>query len=167
MGDGLPVVVMGVINVSPESFHAGSVHRDADVLATALAMVEAGASLIDVGARSTAPYLPTEITAAEETSRLVRAIERLAAKLPVPVSADTCRPQPARAALEAGARVINDVSALSDPGVARLVASHSASLVLMAAAPPGAGPRGDREKHLGGCIAAGAGGRDSFAADRC
>ena len=167
MGDGLPVVVMGVINVSPESFHAGSVHRDADVLATALAMVEAGASLIDVGARSTAPYLPTEITAAEETSRLVRAIERLAAKLPVPVSADTCRPEPARAALEAGARVINDVSALADPGVARLVASHSASLVLMAAAPSGAGPRGDREKHLGGCIAAGAGGRDSFAADRC
>ena len=51
MGDGLPVVVMGVINVSPESFHAGSVHRDADVLATALAMVDAGASLIDVGAR--------------------------------------------------------------------------------------------------------------------
>ena len=69
MGDGLPVVVMGVINVSPESFHAGSVHRDADVLATALAMVDAGASLIDVGARSTAPYLPTEITAAVGCSR--------------------------------------------------------------------------------------------------
>ena len=141
VGDGLPVAVMGVINVSPESFHAGSVHRDADVLATALAMVDAGAALIDVGARSTAPYLPTEITPAEETSRLVRAIERLAAKLPVPISADTCRPEPARAALEAGARVINDVSALSDPAVARLVASHSASLVLMAAAPVGAGRR--------------------------
>ena len=136
MGDGLPVAVMGVINVSPESFHAGSVHREADVLATALAMVEAGASLIDVGARSTAPYLATEITPGEETARLVRAIERLAAKLPVPVSADTCRPEPARAALEAGARVINDVSALSDPAVARLVASHSASLLLMAARRP-------------------------------
>ncbi|HEY2993537.1 MAG TPA: dihydropteroate synthase [Methylomirabilota bacterium] len=150
MGDGLPVAVMGVINVSPESFHAGSVHREADVLATALAMVEAGASLIDVGARSTAPYLATEITPGEETARLVRAIERLAAKLPVPVSADTCRPEPARAALEAGARVINDVSALSDPAVARLVASHSASLILMAAAPvgergrAGAGARGVR-----------------------
>ena len=65
VGDGLPVAVMGVINVSPESFHAGSVHREADVLATALAMVEAGASLIDVGARSTAPYLATEITPGE------------------------------------------------------------------------------------------------------
>jgi dihydropteroate synthase len=64
VGEGLPVAVMGVINVSPESFHAGSVRRGPDVLATALAMVDAGAALIDVGARSTAPYLPTEITEA-------------------------------------------------------------------------------------------------------
>jgi dihydropteroate synthase len=140
VGDGRPVAVMGVINVSPESFHAGSVHRD--VLAAALAMVEAGASIIDVGARSTAPYLQNEVTASEETARLVRAVERLVAKLPVPVSADTCRVEPARAALEAGARVINDVSALADPGVARLVASHSASLVLMASAQVGASRRG-------------------------
>jgi dihydropteroate synthase len=141
VGDGLPVAVMGVINVSPESFHAGSVRRGHDVLATAQAMVDAGAALIDVGARSTAPYLPTEISEAEETARLVRAVELLAAKLPVPVSADTSRPGSARAALEAGARVINDVSTLRDPAVARLVASHGASLVLMAARPVGAGRR--------------------------
>jgi dihydropteroate synthase len=134
VGDGRPVAIMGVINVSPESFHAGSVRAEADLLPAALAMVEAGASIIDVGARSTAPYLPNEITASDETSRLARAIERLVTKLPVPISADTCRPEPARAALEAGARVINDVSALADSTVARLVASHSASLVLMAAA---------------------------------
>jgi len=60
VGRAYPVAVMGVINVSPESFHAGSVRRDADVLATALAMVEAGAALIDVGARSSAPYLAAE-----------------------------------------------------------------------------------------------------------
>src|SRR4051794_9005831 len=141
VGRAYPVAVMGVINVSPESFHVGSVRSEADVLATALAMVEAGAALIDVGARSTAPYLPTEITPAEEASRLGRAIERLATKLPVPISADTCRPEPARVALEAGARVINDVSTLRDPGVARLVAQHSASLVLMAAAAVGDGRR--------------------------
>jgi len=88
VGRAYPVAVMGVINVSPESFHAGSVRRDADVLATALAMVEAGAALIDVGARSTAPYLATEITPSEEASRLGRAIERLAAKLPVPISSE-------------------------------------------------------------------------------
>ena len=56
IGGGAPVVVMGVINVSPESFHPGSVYRgEAAVLAAALAMVDAGAALIDVGARSTAP----------------------------------------------------------------------------------------------------------------
>jgi len=142
VGDGLPVAVMGVINVSPESFHAGSVRRLDDVLATAQAMVDAGAALIDVGARSTAPYLPTEITESEETARLVPAVELLAAKLSVPVSADTARPEPVRAALEAGARVINDVSTLRDPAVARLVASHAASLILMAAPTVGAGHRG-------------------------
>ena len=134
LGDGLPVAVMGVLNVSPESFHAGSVvGRDDDLLRAALAMVGAGAALIDVGARSTAPYLPTAISEAEECLRLVRAVERLVGKLPVPVSADTARPAPARAALEAGARVINDVSGLRDPAVAALVAQHHAGVILMAA----------------------------------
>src|SRR5687767_11047203 len=59
VGDGLPVAVMGALNVSPESFHRTSVHAIGDdLLAAAVAMVEAGAALIDVGARSTAPYLP-------------------------------------------------------------------------------------------------------------
>ena len=133
VGPGSPVAVMGVINVSPESFHAGSVYRGDEVLRAALSMVEAGASLVDVGARSTAPYLANAIDEREETARLVHAVELLAAKLPVPVSADTPRPGPARAALEAGARVINDVSCLRDPALARLVATHGASLVLMAA----------------------------------
>jgi dihydropteroate synthase len=134
VGDGLPVAVMGVVNVSPESFHPGSIYRgESAIVAAGFAMVEAGAALVDVGARSTAPYLDTEIDEAVEIERLARAVEALAAKLPVPVSADTARPGPARAALEAGARVINDVSTLRDPGVARLVAEHRAGLVIMAA----------------------------------
>ncbi len=129
---------MGVINVSPESFHAGSVYRGDDaVIAAALGMVEAGAALIDVGARSSAPYLETAVSEAEETQRLVRAVSALAAKLPVPVSADTCRPSVARAALEAGARVVNDVSALAEPALARVAAEHDAGLIVMAA--PGRG----------------------------
>ena len=137
VGPGSPVAVMGVINVSPESFHAGSVYRgDEAVLRAGLAMVEAGAALIDVGARSTAPYLSTAIDEAEETTRLAHAVELLAAKLPVPISADTPRPGPARAALEAGARVINDVSCLRDPALARLVATHDAGLILMATPDP-------------------------------
>src|SRR5262245_5583928 len=101
---------MGVLNVSPESFHPGSVHAQADdLLATALGMVEAGAVLIDIGARSTAPYLDTDISEEEERARLESAIETLALKVPVPISADTTRAVPARGALDAGARIINDV----------------------------------------------------------
>jgi dihydropteroate synthase len=138
VGDDSPVAVMGVINVSPESFHPGSVYRGDDtVLAAALGMAEAGAALIDVGARSSAPYLDTAISEAEETQRLVRAVGALAAKLSVPVSVDTSRPAVARAALEAGARVVNDVSALSDPALARVAAEHDAGLIVMAAPGPG------------------------------
>jgi len=132
VGAGLPVAVVGVLNLSPESFHAGSVHtRSEDLLGAALAMVEAGAALIDVGARSTAPYLDTEISEAEERDRLAWAVELLARKVPVPISADTARAASARAALEAGARVINDVSGLRDPAVAALVVKHHASVILM------------------------------------
>jgi dihydropteroate synthase len=148
VGDGLPVAVMGVVNVSPESFHPGSVYQGEEaIVRAALGMVEAGAALIDVGARSTAPYLDTALDHATESDRLGRAVELLAAKLPVPVSADTSRPGPARAALDAGARVINDVSALRDPLLARLVASRSVGLILMASPGwPGAseGARGIR-----------------------
>jgi dihydropteroate synthase len=137
---------MGVLNVSPESFYPGSVHAEAaDLLATALAMVEAGAVLIDIGARSTAPYLNTDISDEEERTRLARAIEALAPKLPVPVSADTTRPGPARAALDAGAQIINDVSGLRDPALAAIVAERGVGVILMASpadaerglAPPG------------------------------
>lgn len=137
VGDGEPIAVMGALNVSPESFYGGSVHvGDEELLGAALGMVEAGAQLVDVGARSTAPYLRTEITEDDERDRLARAVSLLAGKLPVPVSADTARPGPARAALEAGARVLNDVTGLADPRVARLVAEHDASVILMAS--PGA-----------------------------
>ena len=128
-----PVVVMGALNVSPESFYGGSVHRDAAaLLRAASAMVEAGAAILDVGARSTAPYLDTAVDDDEERARLTRAVELLATKLGVPVSADTARPAAARAALDAGATIVNDVTALRSAELARLVAEHGASLIVMA-----------------------------------
>jgi dihydropteroate synthase len=133
IGGRAPVAVMGVINVSPESFHPGSVYGGDALLRVAQEMVEAGAALVDVGARSTAPYRQTEISETEEAERLARAVERLADKLPVPISADTARPAAARAALEAGARVLNDVSTLAEPALAREVVAHDASLITMAA----------------------------------
>lgn len=149
LGDGFPVAVLGVLNVSPESFHAGSVRAtDGDLLPAALAMAEAGAALIDVGARSTAPYLAAEVTEAEERDRLARAVETLARKVPVPISADTARPGPARAALEAGARVLNDVTGLRDPRVAALVRAHGAGVILTATPPSRQGLEGaPRTRH--------------------
>jgi dihydropteroate synthase len=128
---------MAILNVSPESFYKGSVHTQLERLAeTAQGMVNAGADIIDIGAMSTAPYLKTQISAAEETDRLARAVSAVAPHVPVPISADTQRAQPARAALAAGARVINDVSGLKhDPGMAQLLARTDAGVVLMASEP--------------------------------
>ena len=141
LGPDLPVAVMGALNVSPESFHAGSVHLESDdLVAAALAMVDAGAALIDVGARSTAPYGTSSVGDRDERERLARAVEVLTAKVPVPISADTARPGPARAALDAGARVINDVSGLRDPEVATLVRERGAGAILMAFPDDGPSP---------------------------
>lgn len=126
-------MVMGALNVSPESFYGGSVHRGpADLLEAGLAMVAEGAAFVDVGARSTAPYLANQISEDEESERLGAAVATLAGKLSVPISADTTRARVARIALEAGARIVNDVSGLRDPEMGRLVRERGASVVLMA-----------------------------------
>jgi dihydropteroate synthase len=145
VGDGLDVAVVGALNVSPESFYSGSVVVDADrLLQAGAAMARAGAAWLDVGAMSTAPYLEARIPEALEADRLHWAVGLLTTKLDLPVSADVSRVGPARAALEAGARMINDVTGLvGDPGLARLIAEAGAGLVLMAgpaAAPPAGEP---------------------------
>lgn len=134
LGDGRDVAVMGALNLSPDSFYAGSVTTSRDaLLAAADEMVAQGAAILDVGAMSTAPYLDGEIEPAREADRLGDAVQLLVSKLGVPVSADTSRAQPARAALQAGAHVINDVRGLTaDPGLARAVAEAGAGLVVMA-----------------------------------
>ncbi len=144
VGDGLDVAVVGALNVSPESFYSGSVVVDADrLLQAGEAMARAGAAWLDVGAMSTAPYLEARIPEAQEADRLRWAIGLLTTKLDLPVSADVSRVGPARAALEAGARMINDVTGLAgDPALARLIAESGAALVLMAA-PMAAMPVGE------------------------
>ena len=134
LGDGLPAAVMGALNVSPESFHQGSVVTTGDrLLRMAESMAKGGAALIDVGAMSTAPYLSAAITESEEAQRLSWAVDLLATRIDVPISADTSRSGPARAALEAGARVVNDVTGLTgDPLMADLVSRAGAGVILMA-----------------------------------
>jgi dihydropteroate synthase len=134
LGDGHPVAVMGALNLSPESFYAGSVagSRDA-LLAAAEAMLAAGAAILDVGAMSTAPYLDGTIGVQEEADRLAEGVACLVGKLGAPVSADTSRALPAQVALQAGARIINDVRGLTaDPGLPRAVAAADAGLIVMA-----------------------------------
>jgi dihydropteroate synthase len=134
VGDRLPVAVSGVLNVSPESFYRGSVTTDEDrLLQVGEAMARAGAAFVEVGAMSTAPYLDTRISEDQEADRLAWAVDRLARKLDLPVAADTSRSLPARAAIDAGARIINDVTGLTeDPGLATLAARSGVGLVLMA-----------------------------------
>lgn len=146
---------MGALNVSPESFHGGSVYLDTGALVdAALGMVEAGAALIDVGARSTAPYRETAINDEEERRRLVGAVEALVATLSVPVSVDTMRPEPARAALASGARVLNDVHGLRDPELARVAVEHEAGVILMAYPDEDPRPAGRPVKEAGDLLAA-------------
>lgn len=137
VGDRVPVRIMGVLNVSPESFYRGSVHDNPTRLVeAACAMVDAGANIIDIGAMSTAPYLKTFIPEDEESARLTWAVSAVAANIRVPVSADTKRAAAARAALRCGAQIINDVSGLKhDPAMATLIAMSGVGAILMASEP--------------------------------
>jgi len=134
VGDGYPVRLVGAINVSPESFYRESVAAGEEALRSrAEQMASEGADMIDVGAMSTAPYLATAVSEAEETRRLISAIRVLRQAVALPISADTTRSRVALAALEAGAAVINDVSGFrGDPAMADLAARRAEGVVLMA-----------------------------------
>ena len=124
--------VMGILNLTPDSFSDGGRYGDVEeALDMARAMVEQGASLIDVGGESTRPGA-LAVEADEELRRILPFLERGGAALGVPVSVDTRKARVARVALEAGAAVVNDVSALDyDPEMAGLVAESGAGLVLL------------------------------------
>lgn len=124
--------VMGVINASPESFFKGSVRTgDEQIAAAAQQMEKDGAHLIDIGAMSTAPYLETMIPVDEEIRRITSAIRAAKSACSLPISADTPRAETARAAIAAGADVINDVTGLKyDIKMADVIAeSHVKAIV--------------------------------------
>lgn len=125
-------LVMGILNVTPDSFYDGGRFCDLDAaMAQAQQMVEAGADLLDIGAESSRPgALP--IAQEEELRRLIPVVESVCRKVSVPISVDTTKAVVARRALEAGAAIVNDISALrNDPGMAHVVAGMSAGLVIM------------------------------------
>jgi dihydropteroate synthase len=123
--------VMGVLNVTPDSFSDGGQYAGVDAaLARAERMVEEGAAVVDVGGESTRPGA-SPVSVEEEIRRVVPVIERLVSRMAVPVSVDTSKPEVMRAAVDAGAQMINDVRALRVPGALAAAAASGAALCLM------------------------------------
>jgi dihydropteroate synthase len=124
--------VFAILNVTPDSFSDGGAYGSLDdVVKHAIQMVSDGADLLDVGGESTRPG-SDEVPAAEEIARVMPVIQRIAHELPdTPISIDTRKSEVARSGLEAGAAIVNDISAAADPEMFELVRAADAGLVLM------------------------------------
>ena len=140
IGDDYPTIIMGVLNLSPESFYKGSVYQDINVIEKAtVAMIKNGAQMIDIGARSTAPW-SKKITVEEEINRIVPAMEIVCKKIPedVIISIDTQYEKVARQTYDIASRykkkiIINDVSCLkTDPSLVDFIIEERIPIILMA-----------------------------------
>jgi dihydropteroate synthase len=127
-----PALVMGVVNVTPDSFSDGGRYLDAAAaVAHGLELAAQGAEILDIGGESTRPGA-TPVGEAEELRRVLPVIEQLAARVRVPLSIDTVKPAVARAALRAGASLVNDIAASRpDPAMWETVAAFGAGYVCM------------------------------------
>jgi dihydropteroate synthase len=124
-------VVMGVLNVTPDSFSDGGLYRaPGAALGRAEQMVEEGATIVDVGGESTRPGA-SRVDSLEEIRRVLPVIERIAARLPLLISVDTSNPELMRRAASAGAHMINDVRALRVPGALEAAAAGNLGVCLM------------------------------------
>ncbi|MBI3897855.1 MAG: dihydropteroate synthase [Gammaproteobacteria bacterium] len=124
-------VVMGILNITPDSFMDGGVFFEREkAIARACEMVEQGAGLVDIGGESTRPGARI-VGVQEEIDRVIPVIEALAGVVSVPISVDTSKPDVMRAAVAAGAGVINDVRALCEPGAVEAAAALERPVVLM------------------------------------
>lgn len=124
--------VMGVLNVTPDSFSDGGHYLETEkAVAHGIQMAQDGADVIDIGGESTRPY-SEPVSAAEEIDRVIPVIESLRREVSTPISIDTCKARVAWEALTAGASMINDISALRfDPEMARTAAQAAVPVILM------------------------------------
>ncbi len=126
-----PVLVMGIVNVTPDSFSDGGKFLKAGAaVAHALKLVAQGAEILDIGGESTRPGAE-EVPVEEELRRVIPVIERLASETPLPISIDTSKPEVMRAAIAAGAGMINDICALRREGALDAAAALGVPVVLM------------------------------------
>lgn len=130
IGDDVPKV-MGIVNVTPDSFSDGGRWAATDAaIAHGLKLAEEGADILDVGGESTRPGADV-VPVDEELRRVIPVVEALARQVDVPISIDTTKPDVARRAIDAGAVIINDVSALREPGMVEVAAATGAGVALM------------------------------------
>ncbi len=124
--------IMGVINVTPDSFSDGGLYFKEDkAIEQGIAMAHAGADIIDIGGESTRPYSET-VSCEKEIARVIPVIEALSRVIKIPISIDTCKAKVALEALKAGASIINDISALRfDPEMATVAAGAGVPVILM------------------------------------
>ena len=123
--------VMGIVNVTPDSFSDGGRHASTELAVNhALKLVAEGADILDIGGESTRPNA-TPVGLDEELSRVIPVIERLAQEVDVPLSIDTYKPQVMRAAVQAGAAIINDIYGLRQPGALEAAAAGNAGICIM------------------------------------
>lgn len=129
---GRRTLIMGILNITPDSFSDGGRYNTTDrAVARALQLAEEGADIIDIGGESSRPGA-APVSEEEEIGRVVGAIEEIAKRIDTPLSVDTYKASVARRAVEAGAAMINDISALTfDPDMAPLAAALSVPVVLM------------------------------------
>lgn len=121
---------MGVLNATPDSFSGDGLYRQPDrVVARGLRMIAEGADILDIGGESSRPGHAV-VPPAEEIDRVMPVLEALRRVTDVPISVDTTKTEVASMALNAGASMVNDVSGLADPGIARSVAAAGAGLVI-------------------------------------
>ena len=125
-------LVMGILNVTPDSFSDGSQYLDKGrAIDHALEMVDHGADIIDIGGESSRPG-SMSVTIEEELRRTIPVIKELSKRINIPISIDTCKASVAEAAIDAGAAIINDISGLRfDPLMAQIVASKNTPVILM------------------------------------
>lgn len=131
-GLGRRTLVMGILNVTPDSFSDGGLFQgEAAARAQAETLTGEGAAILDIGGESTRPG-HTPVPAAEEQARVLPVIRALAPSLPVPISIDTYKASTAEVALAAGATIVNDVWGLQrEPDIARVAAAHGAPVIVM------------------------------------
>jgi dihydropteroate synthase len=125
-------LIMGIVNVTPDSFSDGGRFADIDAaVAHGLSLARQGADLLDIGGESSRPGA-APVPLEEELRRVVPVVQQLAAQVPVPLSVDTCKSEVARQCLAAGARIINDITALgSDAAMPEVVRAAGAGMILM------------------------------------